>query len=154
EQRAGARRKLAAEVGTHEEALPIGGGAREREHRRGERGEGGGGARAGEGRMHGGARAGLGKAKGGQRGGRGGRAGEREPEARAGEGEQPRPCIGESERIARHGGTSARKVPGNSRGRMRSRASSRPCRPSQASNSGAGRLPKRSRIASASWNEV
>src|SRR5262245_28785191 len=40
------------------------------------------------------------------------------------------------------------------RGRMRAAGSTRPWRASQASNSGAGRRPNRSRMASASWNEV
>ena len=46
--------------------------------------------------------------------------------------------------------SSARKWLGNSRGRIRSAESINPCRSSHASNSGAGRRPNRSRMASAS----
>ena len=57
--------------------------------------------------------------------------------------------------VHRHGhGSNICIGPGNPCGRTRPDRSSNPCWLSHASNSGAGRRPRSSRMASASWNEV
>ena len=163
-------RETAAEVGPHQIVLPMVRGAGERQHGQAERRQNGGQARGVERLVHGIAGAGMGEAQVEQRSGGERRAAAGQPDARRGEFAQLRPGIAwrcwrrESRHGSRHGslgratlaghsrhaGSSARKLPGRLAGRMRSFASISPWRANQASNSGAGRRWRRSRMASAS----
>ena len=152
----------AAEIGPHQVVLPVGSGARDREHRQ---------AQTRRDRPS----AGFVERLDARRRGRGhGRAGNRAAArsrakrrcvagrcARRSDGAgrpRSRRRIPVSGRIVAHAvvaGSSARKRARQCRAAGCGSAwSIRPCRDSQASNSGAGRRPNRSRIASASWNDV
>ena len=150
------RREAAAEVRTHQISLPVVGCARRpRAPERPRLVKIGHQPRLVERLVHRVAGAGMRELELQQRRGRQRGAAACQPDARRRQPPQARPrCRSALSAMRRQAVSSARNGFGSSRGRTRLAASIRPCRASQASNSGAGRWPSRSRMASASWNEV
>ena len=143
----------APEIGPHQILLPVTHRTRDVKHRQGQIGKVARQLPFIERLVHGVARLRMRQRELKERRGRQRRAAARKSDARGREAPQivPRVTAGE---VVVHAGNNAEKCAGSARGRMRDLSSSSPCRASHASNSGAGFLPRRSRIASASWNDV